>query len=101
MVTRGNALCGSGSGGQSSTAEVSLGPRQVPDTGWKSLVSIKKRRESSIPEFSAIFLLCQSPDHHHHTPLPLLLVEINRHPKAQLLAPDFANRSAHRERILV
>lgn len=34
-------------------------------------MSIKKRRESSIPEFSAIFPLCQSPDHHHHHHVPL------------------------------
>lgn len=42
VATRGNALRGSGSGGQSSTAEVSLGSGQVSDTGWKSLLFLKK-----------------------------------------------------------
>lgn len=44
VATRGNALRGFGSGGQSSTAEVSLGSGQVSDTGWKSLLFLKKWR---------------------------------------------------------
>lgn len=109
VATRGNALCGSDSGGQSSTSEVSLGSGQVSDTGWKSLLFLNKWRDFLRREVRPGILCDSHPlpaPRPPQAPLSLLLAEIKRRrlpppafPPDRSLPPpatDFAVCSARR-----